>query len=316
VRRSAQPRRDPTRLRRRVLVAGVAVAVLAFAGGALAGALHVSTSQQTVERFAKEWSAGDYAAMYSELSPPERARIRRGAFTRAYQRALDTATAVSVGTGRPRRDGNAYRIPVRIETRIWGPVRGTVRVPVTDAGIDWSHDLVFPGLRRGEKLTRETRLPPRGTLLARDKTALARGEARTSPLGPIATSITGSLGPIPPERKADLKALGIPSDAVVGVSGLERIFDERLLGRPGGELQAGARSPRPSPSRPRRCGRPSRPPCRPPPCRRSATASAGSSRWTRARAACSRPRASGSPASSRPARRSRSSPPPARSRRG
>jgi cell division protein FtsI/penicillin-binding protein 2 len=242
VRRSAQPRRDPTRLRRRVLVAGVAVAVLAFAGGALAGALHVSTSQQTVERFAKEWSAGDYAAMYSELSPPERARIRRGAFTRAYQRALDTATAVSVVTGRPKRDGNAYRIPVRIETRIWGPVRGTVRVPVTDAGIDWSHDLVFPGLRRGEKLTRETRLPPRGTLLARDKTALAHGEARTSPLGPIATSITGSLGPIPPERKADLKALGIPSDAVVGVSGLERIFDERLLGRPGGELQAGGRT--------------------------------------------------------------------------
>src|SRR6476660_10441526 len=92
VRRSARPRRDPTRLRRRVLVAGAAVAVLAFAGGAFAGALHVSTSQQTIERFAKEWSAGDYAAMYSELSPPERARVRRGAFTRAYQRAVDTAT--------------------------------------------------------------------------------------------------------------------------------------------------------------------------------------------------------------------------------
>ena len=139
------------------------MAVLAFAGGALAGALHVSTSQQTVERFAREWSAGDYPAMYSELSPPERARIRRGAFTRAYQRALDTATAVSVVTGRPKRDGDAYPIPVR--------------VPVTDAGIDWSHDLVFPGLRRGEKLTRETRLPPRGTLLARDKTGknLKRG---------------------------------------------------------------------------------------------------------------------------------------------
>jgi penicillin-binding protein A len=242
VRRSAEARRDPTRLRRRVLVAGVAVAGLAFAGGALAGALHVSTTQQTIERFAKEWSAGDYPAMYSELSPPERDRVRRGAFTRAYQRALDTATAVSVVTGRPKRDGDAYRIPVRVETRIWGPVRGTVRVPVSDAGVDWSHDLVFPGLRRGEKLTRETRLPPRGTLLARDKTPLAQGDARTSPLGAVATSITGSLGPIPPDRKADLKALGIPSDATVGVSGLERIFDVRLLGRPGGELRAGKRT--------------------------------------------------------------------------
>jgi penicillin-binding protein A len=242
VRRSARPRRDPARLRRRVLLAGLTIAVAAFAGGALAGALHVSTSQQTIERFAKSWSAGDYPAMYSQLSPIERDRIRRGAFTRAYQRALDTATAVSVATGRPRHDGDAYRIPVRVETRIWGPVSGSVRVPVGDAGIDWSHDLVFPGLRRGEKLTRSTRLPPRGTLLARDETPLARGSARTSPLGALATSITGSLGPIPPERKADLRALGIPSDATVGVSGLERIFDVRLLGRPGGELRAGGRT--------------------------------------------------------------------------
>jgi len=112
---------------------------------------------------------------------------------------------------------------------------------MTDAGVDWSHDLVFPGLRRGEKLTRRTRLPPRGTLLARDKTPLAHGPARVSPLGPVASSITGSLGPIPPDRKDDLTALGVPSDALVGTSGLERIFDVRLLGRPGGDLRAGKR---------------------------------------------------------------------------
>jgi cell division protein FtsI/penicillin-binding protein 2 len=33
----------------------------------------------------------------------------------------------------------------------------------------------------------------------------------------------------------------VPADAEVGVSGLERIFDERLLGTPGGELVAGTR---------------------------------------------------------------------------
>ena len=225
-----------------MLGAGALLAVLAFAGGTVAGALHVSSTQQAIERFAKAWARGDYPAMYSELSTAERGRVRRTAFSHAYQKALDTATAVSVVTGSPKHRGDAYDIPVRVHTRIWGDVVGKVRVPITDAGVDWSHDLVFPGLRRGEKLTRETRLPPRGTLLARDKTALARGEARTSPLGPIATSITGSLGPIPPDRKADLKALGIPSDAVVGVSGLERIFDERLLGRPGGELRAGGRT--------------------------------------------------------------------------
>jgi cell division protein FtsI/penicillin-binding protein 2 len=224
-----------------VLGAGALLAVLAFAGGAVAGALHVSSTQQAIERFAKAWARGDYPAMYSELSPPERGRVRRTAFSRAYQKALDTATAVSVVTGTPKHRGDGYDIPVRVHTRIWGDVAGNVRVPITDAGVDWSHDLVFPGLRRGEHLTRRTRLPPRGAILARDKTPLARGEDRTSPLPGLAASITGALGPIPAERREALEALGVPKDAQVGVSGLERIFDVRLLGRPGGDLRAGGR---------------------------------------------------------------------------
>jgi cell division protein FtsI/penicillin-binding protein 2 len=180
--------------------------------------------------------------MYSELSPAERERVRRGAFATAYQRALETATAVGVVTGRPSADGDGvYRIPVRVRTRVFGTVRGAVRLPVAMEGVDWAHDLVFPGLRRGERLTRTTRLPPRAALLARDKTPLAEGAERSSPLGALARSIAGSLGPVPAERRADLDAIGVPADAQVGVSGLERIFDVRLIGRPGGELRGGGR---------------------------------------------------------------------------
>jgi penicillin-binding protein A len=222
---------------------GALVAGAAFAGGMVAGARHVSTSQRAVERFAAAWTRGDFAAMYSELSPPARTRVRRGVFTAAYQRALETATAVRVATGAPSSEsGGAYRIPVRVQTRLWGTVRGTVRVPASKDGVSWSRDLVFPGLLRGERLTRTTRLPSRAALLARDKTPLAHGPQRSSPLGPVAGSITGSLGPIPAERRAGLVALGVPTDAMVGVSGLERIFDVRLLGRPGGELRAGVRT--------------------------------------------------------------------------
>jgi peptidoglycan glycosyltransferase len=239
-------------VRRRLLGAGAVVAGAAFAGGVLAGALHVSSSQRAVERFAAAWARGDFAAMYSELSARERLRIRRGAFTAAYQRALDTATATRVDTGGPARDGDGYRVPVRVRTRVWGTVRGAVRVPVSDDGVDWSHDLVFPGLRRGEHLTRTTRLPRRAALLARDKTTLAHGPGRTSALGTVASAITGTLGPIPAERRHDLAALGVPPDARVGHSGLERIFDVRLMGHPGGVLRAGRRPlaaavPRPAP---------------------------------------------------------------------
>ena len=50
-------------VRRRLLGAGAVVAGAAFAGGVLAGALHVSSSQRAVERFAAAWARGDFAAM-------------------------------------------------------------------------------------------------------------------------------------------------------------------------------------------------------------------------------------------------------------
>jgi peptidoglycan glycosyltransferase len=224
-----------------VLIAGASIAAAAFGAGLLLGARHVPTTQRSADRFAAAWQRGDFAAMYSELSEPERDRVRRGRFAAAYQGALDTATARRVVAGPARRDGDGYRIPVRIDTRIFGTIRGAVRVPITNAGVDWSRDLVFPGLRRGERLSRTTWLPERATLLARDKTPLARGPARSSPLGPVASSITGTLGPIPADRRAELAELGVPPDALVGVSGLERTFDTRLLGRPGGDLRAGGR---------------------------------------------------------------------------
>src|SRR4051794_6217821 len=241
VRRSATPPRDPARKRRRALGVGALLAGAAFAAGAAAGGLHVPSSQRAVERFAAAWTRGDFAAMYSELSPPEQARVRRGAFAAAYRRALDTATATKVIAGKPARDRSGYRIAVAVPTRIWGTVHGVVRVPASSDGVDWSHDLVFPGLRRGEKLTRTTRLAPRAALLARDKTPLATGPDRTSPLGGVARGVAGTLGPIPPERRSELLALGVPLGAQVGTTGLERVFDVRLIGRPGGELRAGGR---------------------------------------------------------------------------
>jgi len=107
--------------------------------------------------------------------------------------------------------------------------------------VDWRPHLVFPGLRRGEALARSTRLAPRATIEARDGTPLAAGPARLSALGPLAAEVAGRVGPAPPERAAELAALGVPAGAAVGLTGLEREFDARLTGRPGGELRAGRR---------------------------------------------------------------------------
>ncbi len=226
-----------------------ALCLIAFAAGLVAGALHKPAGQAFAETFAAAWTRGDYAAMYSQLTPAERDTYSRRGFTRSYVDAMQTATARSLRVGRPRRRGDAYVLPVVTDTRIFGTVRGSVTVPVGDHGVDWSTALVFPGLRKGERLRRTTTLPPRAALLARDKTVLAEGEGRTSGVPGVAAEVVGTLGPAPPERADELARLGVPAGARVGISGLERVFDARLTGRPGGELLAGRRLLKASPPR-------------------------------------------------------------------
>jgi peptidoglycan glycosyltransferase len=232
-----------SRTRRRGRQRGAALLVVcgvAFVAGLVVGARHVPAEQDRVERFAAAWERGDYPAMYAQLRDAERDRISRLSFVRAYEQTMRTATAARLVAGEPRKDGDAYRLPVRIATRAFGTVSGDVLMPVSGSGIEWSRAMLFPGLAAGERLRRVTKMPPRATLLARDRTVLAKGDGRASS-SPLAPQVVGQLGPIPPERRRELAALGVPSDAQVGVSGLERVFDDKLIGRPGGDLVAGDR---------------------------------------------------------------------------
>src|SRR5215831_877598 len=84
-------------------------------------------------------------------------------------------------------------------------------------------------------------MPPRATIVARNGEAIAKGPNRTSSLGPLAGQIAGTIGPAPPDRAQELAARGVPKGASVGLTGLEREFDDRLSGMPGGTLYAGKR---------------------------------------------------------------------------
>ena len=136
-------------------------------------------------------------------------------------------------------------MPVVVDTRVFGRLRGELRVPVSGERVDWEPRLVFPGLRAGERLTRDSAPPVRATLRSRDRKVLAEGPAD----GPLLTARWASptRSPAawsrrrPPEERRALYARGFPRDWPVGQSGLEEAFEERLRGRPGGELLAGTR---------------------------------------------------------------------------
>jgi peptidoglycan glycosyltransferase len=240
----------------------IAFAVIAFAAGAIVGASYEggSPSYRLADGFVSAWTHGDYATMYSDLDASSQRTTSVGEFADAYRQALTTSTATQMRiAGRTRGlQGGRVVVPVRVQTRLFGvlSLRYTLRI-VASAGagprIGWTRSLAFPGLRSGEVLSSHTTLPRRATLLARDGSVLAESppgaapvglageETRDSPRGSVAGAALGSIGPIPASRLQALEAQGVPSQASVGVSGMERALDDRLRGRPGGALLAGER---------------------------------------------------------------------------
>jgi cell division protein FtsI/penicillin-binding protein 2 len=224
----------------------VAAAVAAFAAGALLGSRDEDPRRKTAREFVAAWERGDYAAMRALTTAESRKRLSRARFADAYRRGARVATLTRVTAGRAGEPNDGVvSVPVVMRTRIFGTLSGELALPVVEredgAAVQWRPELLFPGLRRGERLSRATTMPPRAAIQARDGTPLAAGGARLSELGPLAAEVAGRVGPAPPERAAKLERRGVPPGAPVGISGLEREFDVELSGRPGGELRAGDR---------------------------------------------------------------------------
>jgi len=231
----------------------VSVGVLVLAAGAVTGAvLTLGGGPDRVgvaERYTRAWARGDFRAMYGELTPTARKRVTATRFAALHRERFATATGQRlVVAGSPRElSPSVVRVPIAVSTRIYGRVAAPADLPVGgdgDAvGVDWKRHLAFPGLRLGEELTRTVEMPARATIQARDGGVLAEGEARApgTDLADVAPNVVGQIGPPPPERAGRLRALGIPAGTQIGLTGLERALDERLLGTPGGELLADRR---------------------------------------------------------------------------
>jgi transpeptidase family protein len=213
-----------------------------------------SEEQKTGQRFAAAWQRSDWAAMRRELTSGARKRYPPAALELAYRAAAATATATGITVGRVRGDGDGARVALTTRTRVFGPLRGELRLPMKDARVDWRPELVFPGLREGELLTRRSDPPRRASIRSRRGEPIASGPGDDRALTPgPAVTIAGEVGPakLPADQEATY-ARGFPRTWPVGLSGIERIVESRVAGVPGGTLLAGPRpiaraTPRPAP---------------------------------------------------------------------
>ncbi len=231
----------------------IALGTVAFLIGAIIGAgHHPAYGRAIASDFVKAWARRDYARMYADIDANARRNISMSSFAQLYETAAMTATATRMQVmGRASQRTEALVVvPVRVQTRLFGGLSTSFRLPLRGGGEDtriaWSRSLEFPGMLPGELLSRTTTMPPRAALLARDGSVLAEGSAlsagqRSSPLGAIASAVVGTVGPIPADRLSTLEQEGVPENAIVGLSGLELTLDDRLRGTPGGDLLAGQR---------------------------------------------------------------------------
>jgi hypothetical protein len=237
------------------------LAAVAFALGAILGARHTtSPAYALAERFVSAWTHAKYLSMYEDITPSSQRSITAGEFAQAYEQALTIATAntIKVAGKAHAAPHGAVAVPVCVRTRLFGTLALDFTLHFSEAAnsgprIAWSRSLEFPGLDPGELLSRDTALPERAPLLARDGSVLAEAAAgsdtsgqptqatRDSPLGDVADAVLGEVGTIPASRRQTLEREGVPGDAIVGLSGLELALDAHLRGSAGGALLAGKR---------------------------------------------------------------------------
>src|SRR4051794_17447696 len=198
----------PRRWLRRALVITFALVVMVVAAGVAYVALRGDPVQlgssgpdpKTPARaFTTAWLAGDYRAMYRQLSPAARAQTSYRRFVRTYRREAATGTlktlTVQPGT---RVSGHTVTVPVQMRTTLFGALTGRLVLPLVEVNgayrISWAPEMVWPGLEPGEQLQQVARAPDRrGAILDRDRQVLARGPAgnREYPQGAPYYTITG-----------------------------------------------------------------------------------------------------------------------------
>ncbi len=213
----------------------VVLAVVAFVVGAVVAA---GSDAPGAERFLEAWESDDLEAMHAELTPEARDEYPLATFERAYEQAARTATTSSLTSGEMTESGEVASAPITLETEAFGTLTGELELPVSDGLVDWSPNLVYPGLSADERLVRRTRAPARAPILAADRTPLAKGPASARTVDPLAAGIVGEVSAPTRAQERVLAEEGFPPGSLTGSSGLELAFNGRLSGEPGGQLVA------------------------------------------------------------------------------
>ena len=224
--------------RRRVLTRAVPLVLLALAAFVAGAAVAVGPDAPAAQRYLAAWERGDYEAMHAELTPGARDEYPLERFERAYADGAETATVASLRAGEVTEQDDRALARIDLDTHAFGPLSGQLALPLDDGLVAWTPNLVYPGLAPDERLSRRTRAPRRAPILAADRSPLAEGPAAARVFTDASYAVVGEVGTPSRAQAGELAIRGFPPGTLTGTSGLELAYDERLAGRPGGQLLA------------------------------------------------------------------------------
>ncbi len=104
--------------------------------------------------------------------------------------------------------------------------------------IEWSSNLIFPELNNDYKVRVSKTEAQRGKLLDRNGNVLAEGgeNDRVYPYKEIASHITGYIQGITAEELESMSDKGYTATSIIGKTGLEKVYEDRLKGENGVEV--------------------------------------------------------------------------------
>ncbi|OOC54174.1 MULTISPECIES: penicillin-binding transpeptidase domain-containing protein [Nocardiopsis] len=220
------PPPPPPRKSRRGLVIGVvsAVVVLLLVGGAASWyVLTLPEPGEATAEYEAAWEAQDYERLASVTTGGDAASVLSGIDSGLGIESLDVE--VSTPTTEGSSGSASYEVTVSLTNAgDWG-WKGELPLVREDGEwwVDFSPEVAYPGLGEGQVLARTAVWGERGQILAADGTPLDGSVSGSLQM------IAGSLGEATAE---DVERLG-PAYSVgdtVGVSGLQRTYEERLAG--------------------------------------------------------------------------------------
>lgn len=232
-----------------IIIAIIVLLILAIAGGIawyIISNMDQNTPDEVLSQYISCLSNKDYEGMYSLLSESTKARVDKDTYIARNKNIYEgiEATNISISNITTNIDKKSSNFTTTY-TMTFDTLAGTLSYDFTMGFnrqednkyyVNWYSNLIFPSLEETYKVRVYSNTGSRGDILDRNGKVLAttneNGE-REYPYGEVAAHLIGYVRGISSEELEAHKGEGYTESSIIGKTGLELAFEDRLRGKNG-----------------------------------------------------------------------------------